>query len=51
MRKKLLLYNLGNKNVQLNQLSSGLTCRNVQEGERMNIKTEQFGKVNNEWNG
>ena len=34
MHKKLLLYDLGNKNVQPNRLSSGLMCTNVRGEEK-----------------
>ena len=35
MHKKFLLYDLGDKNVQPNRLSSGLMCKNVR-GEGKN---------------
>ena len=50
MHKKLLLSDLGDKNVQPNWLSSGLVCRMCAERKRMNTKSEQFGEMYNEWN-
>ena len=50
MHKKLLLYDLEDKNVQPNWLSSGLVCKNVHEEGKNERKSEQFSEMYNEWN-